>query len=88
MCIYLYKASIYNEGARSEVCYQGMTVAYSYNEALTNVQRYYTSCGEYLVAIHLEEQNECDCNCFELTDALYDFVHKHGELPTNDYKED
>lgn len=88
MCIYLYKATIYNEESNCEVCYQGMTIAKTYNVALTNIQCYYTSHDEYLVAIHLEEQSECPHNCFELSDSLYEHIHKYGELPTNDYKED
>ena len=84
MVIYLYKVSIYNEDARSEICYQGMTIADSYTDALHNIQDYYVGKTEHLVSIHLEEQNECSCNCFELADGLYDFIHKHGELPTND----
>ena len=84
MVIYLYKATIYNEDARCEICYQGMTIAVSYGEALTNIQNYYTGHDEYLVAIRLEEQGGCDCNCFELSDSLYEHIHKHGELPTND----
>lgn len=88
MCIYLYKAIIYNEESRSEIRYQGMTIAETYNDALTNIQGYYTGSDEYLVAIQLEEQAGCPCNCFELSDSLYDFVHKYGELPTNNNKED
>ena len=81
MCIYLYKASIYSEDARSEICYQGMTIAETYNEALANIQGYYTGRDEYLVSIRLEEQAGCPCNCFELSDSLYEYIHKHGELP-------
>ena len=82
MVIYLYKASIYDEDARSNICHQGMTIADCYTDALHNVQDYYVGRTEHLTYIHLEEQNECDCNCFELVDGLYDFIHKHGGLPS------
>lgn len=81
MVIYLYKASIYDEDARSNICHQGMTIADSYTDALHNIQDYYVGRAEHLVSVYLEEQNECDCNCFELVDGLYDFIHKYGELP-------
>lgn len=84
MCIYLYKATIYSDDARCDVAYQGMTIAETYTDALTNIQNYYTSRDEYLTTIYLEEQAGCECNCFDLSDTLYDYIHRHGELPAHD----
>ena len=81
MIIYLYKATIYEEDSHSNICHQGMTIADSYKDALHNIQDYYVGRTEYLISIYLEEQSECECNCFELNDELYDFIHKNGELP-------
>ena len=81
MVIYLYKASIYDEDARCNIRHQGMTIADNYTDAIHNIQDYYVGKTEHLISIYLEEQYDCECNCLELNDYLWNFVSKHGELP-------